>query len=73
MAKKVRSAGGSLKGKWGLAIGGFLLYALVVFSISFVANLVDSYGVLSSLLSLLFFGPLSVGLSIFFTGILASY
>jgi hypothetical protein len=55
MAKKVRSAGGSLKGKWGLAIGGFLLYALVVFSISFVANLVDSYGVLSSLLSLLFF------------------
>lgn len=57
----MRMARKSLKDKWGLAIGGFLIYLLI--SIVFQV-LVRVYPV-STLLMLIIAGPLAVGLSLF--------
>ncbi len=51
----------SLKGKWGLAIGTFLVYILIFGAIQGAASLYP----LSAILSLLIAGPLALGIAIF--------
>ncbi len=51
----------SLKGKWGLAVGTFFVYMLMVATIQVMA---DFYPI-TSLLSLIISGPMAVGIAIF--------
>ncbi len=57
----MKSAKESLKGKWGLAIGTFLVYGLVIGGIEQSA---EHYSLLSLIL-LFISGPLAVGMSVF--------
>lgn len=57
----MRMALESLKGKWGLAIGTFVIYMLISASISVTAQFFP----LASLLSLLITGPFVLGLTLF--------
>ena len=57
----MRSAKKSLSGKWGLAIGTFLVYGLVIAGIEQAS---EQYP-LSSLVLLFIAGPLAVGISVF--------
>lgn len=51
----------SLKGKWGLAVGTFFVYMLMIAAIQVMA---DFYPI-TSLLSLIISGPMAVGIAIF--------
>ena len=51
----------SLKGKWGLAVGTFFVYMLMIAAIQIMA---ESYPI-TSLLSLIISGPMAVGIAIF--------
>lgn len=57
----MRMARESLKGKWGLAIGTFVLYILVIGSIQTITQFFPIAG----LLSLVITGPLALGMAIF--------
>jgi uncharacterized membrane protein len=57
----MRMARESLRGKWGLAIGTFVVYLIIIGSIQVVARFFP----LAGLLSLLIVGPFVLGLAIF--------
>lgn len=69
MVKKIKSATESLEGKWGLAIGGFFLYIVILLAASVVADAIDSTGAIGTIVSLIISGPFLVGLSIFYLSI----
>jgi uncharacterized membrane protein len=57
----MKAARESLKGKWGLAIGTFVVYLLIVVAIQIAARFFPA----SVLISLIIGGPMAVGLAIF--------
>jgi uncharacterized membrane protein len=57
----MRMARESLKGKWGLAIGTFVVYILIIGAIQGITQLFP----LAGLISLIIAGPMAVGLAIF--------
>jgi len=67
----MRMAKESLRGKWGLAIGTFLVYTLVVgglqFNYSFYSNLygANMFASMGGLVGLILGGPLTLGLTFF--------
>ncbi len=57
----MKAARESLKGKWGLAIGTFVVYLLIIGAIQIAARFFPASG----LITLIIGGPMSVGLAIF--------
>jgi uncharacterized membrane protein len=51
----------SLKGKWGIAIGTFVVYCMIIGTIQVPAQFFPAYG----LISLIIAGPMDVGIAIF--------
>ena len=68
-SKIMKEAHTSLKGKWGLAIGGNLLVALISIAVGLVGwgILGEDWG--ANLTSLIFTPPLAIGITIFFLNI----
>lgn len=60
----MKSATESLKGKWGLAIGVYVVYALITIGVSFALSSVG-LDIIGSIISLIIGGPFALGLVIF--------
>ena len=65
-SKIMKEAYASLKGKWGLAIGGNLLVGLIVVAVALVGWRIAGQDWGANLTSLIFSPPLAIGMTIFF-------
>lgn len=64
-SKIMKEAYASLKGKWGLAIGGNLLFAIISMAVALVGWLTVGEDWGANLTSLIFAPPLAIGMTIF--------
>ena len=64
-SKIMKEAYASLKGKWGLAIGGSLLVGLIVIAVALVGWRIAGQDWGANLTSLIFSPPLAIGITIF--------
>ena len=64
-SKIMKEAYASLKGKWGLAIGGNLLFAIISMAVALVGCLTVGEDWGANLTSLIFAPPLAIGMTIF--------
>ncbi len=64
-SKIMKEAYASLKGKWGLAIGGYLLVGLIVIAVGLVGWRIAGQDWGANLTSLIFSPPLAIGMTIF--------
>jgi len=64
-SKIMKEAYASLKGKWGLAIGGSLLVGLIVIAVALVGWRIAGQDWGANLTSLIFSPPLAIGMTIF--------